>query len=110
MIECSVHAESELALIKFRFATAHYGLKCSLFDIPSLDAVASLCHSTNITNPIKAPARSNSTSAFGAGIHAVLASDSQVDPAETEWLCHKNADPGAIEQGAKEPGKLSFHC
>jgi uncharacterized tellurite resistance protein B-like protein len=100
VIECGVHSDSDLALIRFRFATAQYELRCSLFDIPRLDAITAQCRTTNLANPIQPPARLNAMSAFCAGIQAVLEADGQVDPLETEWLCQKIADPVSIEQGS----------
>lgn len=100
VIECRVSAETDLAILRFRFATAHYDLKCSLFDVPKLDEVAGRCQTAVESDPIQAPARLNSRSAFCAGIHAVLDADGRVDPVETEWLCRRIGDAVAIEQGS----------
>ena len=100
IIECDVETEADYAAIRFRLATEQYRLRCSHFDLAVADQIARACADGAARNPIEAPARLTVPAAFCAGIHAVLASDGQVDPVETEWLCLKIPDPVAIEQGS----------
>lgn len=100
VIESEVVATNELAVMTIRSATSHLKVKCSLFDLPTLDRVATACRTANERSPIEPPARLNSVSAFCAGIHAVMDADHRVDPVETEWLCQKLPDLVAIEQGS----------
>jgi len=100
IIECGVETEADYAAIRFRLAAEHYRLRCSHFDLPVADSISKACMDGAARNPVEAPARLTVPAAFCAGIHAVLASDGQVDPVETEWLCQKMPDPVAIEQGS----------
>ncbi len=100
VIEAELLGADELAVLRLRFATAQYQIKCSLFDLPALDRLAALCQTANERTPIEAPVRLNPASAFCAAIHAALDADGQVDPVETEWLSRKLPDPVAIEQGS----------
>jgi uncharacterized tellurite resistance protein B-like protein len=100
VIEAELVSDEQFAILKLRFATAQYRIMCSLFELPTLNRVATLCQRANESAPIEAPVRLNPASAFCAAIHAVLDADGHVDPLETEWLGRKFPDPVAIEQGS----------
>jgi uncharacterized tellurite resistance protein B-like protein len=100
IVECTPLNDGSFACLRLRFANANFTVRCSLFDQTRLESVARACLSVAAENPIEAPARLTPSSAFCAGIHAILDADGHVDPLETDWLCRTLPDPVAIEQGS----------